>query len=105
MTTVAILRCLGCPGDLAFSIYLAQAMALGLAGALLGAVLGVALHHGILASFRESLPIQIDAAPVWRVVAQTTAAGFAFCCGFALLPLLRVRAISPAAISHMTGCG
>jgi len=31
------------------------------------------------------------------VAAQTTAAGFAVCCGFALLPLLRVRRISPAA--------
>jgi putative ABC transport system permease protein len=31
------------------------------------------------------------------MVAQTTTSGFAVCCGFALLPLLRVRRISPAA--------
>ncbi len=97
VTTVAILRCLGCPGDLAFSIYLAQVIALGLAGALVGAAAGIALHTGTLALFRESLPIAIDPAPAWRVVAQTTAAGFAVCCGFALLPLLRVREIAPAA--------
>src|SRR5207253_9492530 len=50
--TVAILRCLGCPGDLAFGIYLAQAMALGLLGALAGTLLGVALHAGIVTFFR-----------------------------------------------------
>src|SRR5205085_4904098 len=51
--TVAILRCLGCPGDLAFAIYFAQALALGALGAVLGASLGVALHLGVLTFFRE----------------------------------------------------
>lgn len=95
--TVAILRCLGCPGDLAFGIYFAQAIALGVLGAVLGAGIGIALHTGVLTFFRESLPIAVDPAPEWRVVAQTTAAGFAVCCGFALIPLLRVRRISPSA--------
>ena len=95
--TVAILRCLGCPGDLAFGIYFAQAIALGVLGAVLGAALGIALHTGVLTFFRESLPIAVDPAPEWRVVAQTTAAGFAVCCGFALIPLLRVRRIPPSA--------
>jgi putative ABC transport system permease protein len=95
--TVAILRCLGCPGNLAFAIYVAQALALGIAGALVGAALGVALHIGTVSFFRESLPIAVNALPVWSVVMQTAAAGFAVCCGFALLPLLGVRGISPAA--------
>lgn len=95
--TVAILRCLGCPGHLAFGIYFAQAVALGLLGALSGAVIGIALHTGVIAAFHDSLPIAIDAAPEWRVVALTAAAGLAVCCGFALLPLLRIHGISPAA--------
>lgn len=95
--TVAILRCLGCPGDLAFAIYFAQAIALGVFGSLFGATLGIALHTGTLTFFRESLPIAVEPAPEWIVIAQTTAAGFAVCCGFALLPLLRVRRISPSA--------
>ena len=45
---VAILRCLGCPGDLAFSIYFAQAIALGILGALVGGALGIALHTGVI---------------------------------------------------------
>ncbi|HEX8295953.1 MAG TPA: FtsX-like permease family protein [Chthoniobacteraceae bacterium] len=95
--TVAILRCLGCPGNLAFSIYLAQAATLGLAGAFLGAILGSALHVGTILFFRNQLPFLVEAAPHWGVIAQTAGAGFAVCCGFALLPLLRVRNISPGA--------
>jgi putative ABC transport system permease protein len=94
---VAILRCLGCPGDLAFSIYFAQAIALGVVGAVIGGAIGIALHMGVIVFFRASLPIEVDPTPEWRVAAETTAAGFAVCCGFALLPLLRVRRISPAA--------
>lgn len=95
--TVAILRCLGCPGQVAFGIYFVQAAALGLLGALTGALLGVALQTGTLAFFHDSLPISVKPAPEWTVVARTTAAGFCVCCGFALLPLLKIRRISPAA--------
>jgi len=95
--TVAILRCLGCPGSLAFAIYFAQALTLGVLGAVLGAALGIGLHTGVIALFGGSLPIAVAAAPEWRVAAQTTAAGFAVCCGFALLPLLRIGSVSPAA--------
>ncbi len=95
--TVAILRCLGCPGHLAAAIYFAQAGALGWLGALLGAGLGIALQTGVLHYFRDSLPVTVAPSPEWIAVAQTTAAGFAVCCGFALIPLLKIRRISPAA--------
>lgn len=94
--SIAILRCLGCPGHVAFAIYFVQAAALGLLGALLGAGLGIALQTGTLAWFKESLPISITATPEWQIAARTTLAGFAVCCGFALLPLLKIRRISPA---------
>ena len=41
--------------------------------------------------FRDSLPITVDPAPEWAIVARTTATGFAVCCGFALLPLMKIR--------------
>lgn len=94
--TIAILRCLGCPGHLAFGIYFAQAMALGLFGALLGAGLGVFMQMGLLEVFRGELPVSVEPSPEWRIVGQTTAMGFAVCCGFALLPLMKIREISPA---------
>jgi putative ABC transport system permease protein len=95
--TIAILRCLGCPAHLAAAVYVVQAAVLGLAGALLGAGLGIGLQTGTLAFFKDSLPITVAPSPEWKVVAQTTAAGFAVCCGFALVPLLKIRRISPAA--------
>ncbi|MGB6223238.1 ABC transporter permease [Haloferula sp.] len=96
ISTIAILRCLGCPGHLAFGIYFAQAMALGLFGALLGAGLGIGMQMGLLEAFRDELPISVSPSPEWKIVAQTTATGFAVCCGFALLPLMKIREISPA---------
>jgi putative ABC transport system permease protein len=94
--TIAILRCLGCTGHLAFGIYFAQAMALGLAGSLVGAVLGMGMQMGLLEVFKGELPVSVTPSPEWRVVAQTAATGFAVCCGFALLPLMKIRGISPA---------
>lgn len=94
--TIAVLRCLGCPGSLAFGIYFTQAMALGLLGALLGAGLGVGIQMGLLTALGDELPISVKPSPEWKVVTQTTAAGFAVCCGFALLPLMKIREISPA---------
>lgn len=97
VATVAILRCLGCPGHLAAAIYFAQAGALGLFGSLLGAGLGIGLQIGVLAYFRDRLPVTISPSPEWAAVAQTTVAGFIVCCGFALIPLLKIRRISPVA--------
>lgn len=95
---IAILRCLGCPRHLACAVYFAQAGALGLLGALIGALLGIALQTGLLYLFRGQLPLPLDLAPEpeWKIVAQTAASGFAVCCGFALLPLLKIRRVSPA---------
>ena len=95
--TVAILRCLGAPGQLASAIYIAQTAALGLLGAFLGAGIGIALQVGVLTAFKDSLPISVAPTPEWMIAARTTLAGFAVCCGFALIPLLKIRRISPAA--------
>jgi putative ABC transport system permease protein len=96
LSTVAILRCLGASGPLAFAVYLVQVIALGICGAALGALIGIAMQTGLLALFRDRFPFEIAIAPEWWIVAQTTAAGLAVCCGFALLPLLKIRDISPA---------
>ncbi len=96
--TVAILLCLGCTTQWAFAIYLAQALTLGLLGSGAGALAG-GLLHGMLVHFAgSSLPFSIDALPNPLIVLEAAAAGFILCCGFALLPLLRIRDISPAAM-------
>ncbi len=53
-SSVAVLRCLGCPVAQTFSIYLAQAIALGFFGAVLGCALGLAVQFtlpGIVSDF------------------------------------------------------
>ncbi|MDA7930152.1 ABC transporter permease, partial [Akkermansiaceae bacterium] len=96
ISIIAVLRCLGCPGNLAFGIYFAQALVLGLLGSLLGAGLGIGIQVGLLEALGDELPVSVAPSPEWQVVIQTTATGFLVCCGFALLPLLKIRGVSPA---------
>ncbi len=97
LDTVALLRCLGCGVSQTFAIYLLQAMALGLAGAVMGAVLGVAIQTllpRVLADFLPfPVPHQVSASAVLLGMGQ----GFVICLLFALLPLLSVRRVSPLA--------
>ncbi len=93
---IAILRCLGCSADRAFAIYLVQTIAIAAPGAAAGCAFGMGLHALVIALFRESLPVAIDARPEWIAAGETTFSGFAVCCCFAVLPLLRIRRISPS---------
>jgi len=95
--TVAILLCLGCPTQWAFGIYLAQAMTIGLLGTCVGALSGGVLHGIVVHFFGSSLPFAVAIWPQPLVVLETASAGFVLCCGFALLPLLRIREVSPGA--------
>lgn len=95
--TIAILRCLGAPQQLAAAVYMAQNLALGLLGTLLGAGIGVALHMVVLVVFRNSLPVGLSPSIEWKTVLLTSLAGFAVCWGFALVPILKIQRVSPAA--------
>ncbi|HAL71048.1 MAG TPA: hypothetical protein DCP71_04665 [Verrucomicrobiales bacterium] len=97
VTTIAMLRCLGAPRQLAAAVYIAQSATLALLGAILGAGLGVLLQTGLLVLFKDSLPVAVEAAPEWAIVFRTTLAGLGVCCGFALIPILKIHRISPAA--------
>ena len=96
--SIAILRCLGLAPQGALAIYLVQAAALGLAATLIGVVVGTALHAGVVAWFREVLPVALAVWPAGDVLVRTAGAGFLACLGFALLPLLQVREVPPLAV-------
>lgn len=96
--SIAILRCLGTPPQAAFAVYLVQASVLGLLGSLLGALLAVGMHAGIVILFREALPVALAVLPEWSVVLRTTLVGSAACIAFALLPLQQIRDIAPLAV-------
>ena len=93
--TIAVLRCLGARRPLVFTIYLVQAVALGLVAAAVGAALGVVLQlllphlvHGIL-----PLDVRVRLEPA--VLLAGLGVGVAVSVLFALRPLLEVRLVSP----------
>lgn len=95
--SVAVLLCLGAPQRVVFQVYLLQAVALGLAGALLGIALGVTLQFALPTLLEGVLPFELNP----RLRPWTLLAGLAVGTWtaflFALLPLLRVREIPPLA--------
>ncbi|MFT5110161.1 MAG: putative ABC transport system permease protein [Pseudoalteromonas tetraodonis] len=95
LKTVATLRCLGCTPAKATAVFLAQGIALGLIGSLAGAMLGVALQQFIPRFFKDQLPFEIalDLAP--SEVLTGVGIGFLICITFTMLPLLKVRRVSP----------
>jgi len=95
--TVAILRCLGGSISQTFAVYLAQGMALGLFGAVLGGALGIAIQTALPRMLADFIPFTFQFHTAWDAVARAMGVGFSICLLFALLPLLRVRQVSPLA--------
>lgn len=98
LDSVAMLRCLGATARQAFFVYLIQGAALGLAGVVAGTALGVTLQQTLPWIFDELIPVEVKFAVDTASVLRAAAAGFFICMLFALLPLLRVRTISPLAV-------
>jgi putative ABC transport system permease protein len=95
LTSVAILRCLGATIGQTFAIYLVQGMALGMFGALLGGALGVVIQTLLPRVLADFIPFTFQFHTAWLEVGRAMAIGFAVCLLFTLLPLLKVRRVSP----------
>ena len=93
--TVAVLRCLGAKSGRAFRVFLAQAAGLGLVAAAIGAALGVGVQLVLPDVLGRFLPVSADFAVSWPAVGWGLAVGVGAALLFALLPLLRVRRVSP----------
>lgn len=93
--TVAVLRCLGATQRTAFGAYLLQATIIGTAGAVLGALVGVAIQAALPLAAGSVLPIDVPFSVQWDVVIIAVAMGAVTSATFALLPLLAIRGISP----------
>ncbi|MDQ3605883.1 MAG: ABC transporter permease, partial [Gemmatimonadota bacterium] len=92
---IATLRCLGATAPQVVSIYLLQAGAMGLLGALLGAALGVAVQWVLPALLSGLLPVEAQAALYPAAILTGVGVGVWVAVAFALLPLLDARRISP----------
>ncbi len=93
--TIAVLRCLGAKSGRTFRIYLTQAALMGLIGAAAGCALGVGAQVLVPYFLADFLPVPVDFALSWRAVGLGLGIGLGVTLLFALLPLLRVRKVSP----------
>lgn len=94
--TIAILKCLGAESRLLLAASLIQAVALGLAGSVVGAALGLALQPLVVRLVADVLPFAVEARPsTWPIVRAVLMGGLTTLL-VALWPLAEVRAVSPA---------
>lgn len=93
--SIAVIKCVGGTGRQIIAVYLAQVVALGIAGSLFG----VALAKGALLLagryFAQSLPPDMSYDLTRGAVAQGVGLGLLVSVLFSLMPLLRVRHIKP----------
>ncbi len=93
--SIAVLRCLGATPGIVFRTYLGQALAIGLLGSLLGVGLGIAVQLLLPAVLRDVLPVDVRVRPSGLAIGLGVLTGIWVAWIFALLPLLKVRQISP----------
>src|SRR5574340_660169 len=94
LDTCAMLRCLGAEQGQVLRLFLCQFLLLGLVAVLLGCLLGYATQ-ALLVSFIESMRETELPQPSMLPALKAAASGFALLLGFAFLPLLQLRRVSP----------
>jgi putative ABC transport system permease protein len=97
LDTIAVLRCLGASAGRVLAIYLTEAAAMGLAGSLLGAVLGVGAQQLLPGLLAGLLPVTVTPELSARAIALGVGMGLWVASIFALSPLLTVRRVPPLA--------
>ena len=93
--TVATLRCMGVSSGRVLAIYAIQALALGVVGAGLGALLGVGVQRLLPMVFAAFLPVDVANDVVPRAVLEGLGVGLGAALLFAMLPLVGVRRVPP----------
>ena len=97
LASVAVLRCLGVSSRDVLLIYLFEIILMGLVGAIIGSVLGTALQFVLPLVFEDFLPVEVTVGVSWVSVLFGVSTGLFVSILFALLPLLKVRNVSPMA--------
>jgi putative ABC transport system permease protein len=93
--SIAVLKCVGATGRRLTAAYLAQVVALGAAGSVLGVLLARAALVFVRARFADSLPPNLSYELHAGAVAQGLGLGVLISLLFSALPLLRIRQIRP----------
>ncbi|MEM9846825.1 MAG: FtsX-like permease family protein [Bacteroidota bacterium] len=96
LSSVAILRCLGASGQQAFLIFLIQISVIGLFGAIIGTTAGTLLQQVLPFVLGDFLPVERVSTDIsWLSIGQGILTGVLVAVLFALLPLVRIRKVSP----------
>src|SRR5207245_3209944 len=93
--TIAVLKCIGGTGRKITGAYLAQVIALGFAGSLLGIALAKLTLYLISIYFADNLPPNMSYGLSFNAVAQGLGVGILVSILFSAIPLLRIRHIKP----------
>jgi putative ABC transport system permease protein len=93
--TVAVLRCLGATSRQVLAVYVIQAAAMGLVGAVVGALLGVAVQFAIPGVVEEFLPVDVRVQLSPSAILLGLGIGVWVALIFALRPLVALRRVSP----------
>ncbi len=93
--TIAVLRCLGAEGRHTVTIYVIQAVSIGVIGSSIGAVAGFLVLGVLPALIQDFVPFELDIHYSYLPVLQGMGLGLLMALLFALLPLIAVRDISP----------
>lgn len=97
LASVAVLRCLGVPSLEVLLIYLVEIVGMGLVGAMIGSIMGTALQFVLPVVFSDFLPVEVSVGISWKSIGFGMVTGLLVSLLFALLPLLKVRKVSPMA--------
>lgn len=95
LPSVAVLRCLGVKSKEIFGVYLIQIFFMGLLGSLVGAAAGAFLQFLLPFVFSDFLPVDVNVDISWPSVLLGTLTGIIISILFALMPLLKIRKVSP----------
>lgn len=95
MNSIAILRCLGMKGGKSFSVYFIQILSFSVLSVLIGVIIGSMIQILLPLIFGPFLPYEVDTELSWRAIGEGAVVGLMITILFALIPLIRIRKVSP----------
>src|SRR5438046_10645829 len=98
MDAIAIMKCLGARSSQIIRIYVAQTLALGLAGGLAGVTLGLAVQTAFPGLIARYFQLRVGVQWDWAAAIQGLTAGLLTTLLFTLPPLLSIRRVHPGLV-------
>jgi putative ABC transport system permease protein len=95
---VAVLRCVGSSGWQAFNIFFIQIFLIGIAGSIIGSLLGVVIQNVIPYFLKGVVPFSMSSIISWNSLGMGLLIGAVISVLFSILPLVAVRFVPPLTV-------